>query len=94
MVIVQAQIAVFVDGCFWHSCPIHGTYPKANGAWWRAKLAANRERDVSIDRALREAGWLVLRFWEHEQMDAAARDVARTVAERSTAHRQASEEQS
>jgi DNA mismatch endonuclease (patch repair protein) len=60
------RLAVFVDGCFWHSCPVHGTAPKANGEWWRAKLEANRARDRSADAELEQAGWRVLRFWEHE----------------------------
>ncbi|HVA07938.1 MAG TPA: hypothetical protein VNG12_14455, partial [Acidimicrobiales bacterium] len=64
--------AVFVDGCFWHSCPIHKTVPKANREWWVAKLAANEARDRETDACLEEAGWSVLRFWEHEAPGAAA----------------------
>jgi DNA mismatch endonuclease (patch repair protein) len=56
---------VFVDGCFWHGCPRHGTQPKGNAAFWRAKLRRNRERDRRDTRNLRRAGWRVLRLWEH-----------------------------
>lgn len=64
----RARLAVFVDGCFWHSCPEHGTRPRANEAWWIAKLEANRVRDVDTDRLLAEAGWTVVRIWEHEDV--------------------------
>lgn len=62
----RARIAVFIDGCFWHRCPIHGTLPKNNADWWLAKLNRNVERDRETDAALREAGWTVLRYWEHD----------------------------
>jgi DNA mismatch endonuclease (patch repair protein) len=58
--------AVFVDGCFWHGCPRHGTRPKGRAAFWRRKFAANRARDRRNTRQLRAAGWRVLRLWEHE----------------------------
>lgn len=67
----RARVAVFVDGCFWHGCPVHGTQPRANSAWWTAKLAANRSRDADTDRLLREAGWQVVRVWEHEPVEQA-----------------------
>jgi DNA mismatch endonuclease (patch repair protein) len=60
------RVAVFVDGCFWHGCPSHGTQPRANAAYWQPKLATNRERDRRVDRALTAAGWSVVRIWEHE----------------------------
>jgi DNA mismatch endonuclease (patch repair protein) len=60
------RVAVFVDGCFWHGCPRHGTWPKRNGAFWRAKIDANRARDADTDASLRAAGWTVLRFWQHD----------------------------
>lgn len=62
----KLRLAVFVDGCFWHGCPQHGTKPKNNGAFWRRKLAANRTRDQLVTRTLRSGGWFVLRIWEHE----------------------------
>jgi DNA mismatch endonuclease (patch repair protein) len=69
------RVAVFVDGCFWHCCPDHGTLPVSNTEYWHPKLARNVERDRSIDRALREAGWTVVRVWEHEPVDAAVAQV-------------------
>jgi DNA mismatch endonuclease (patch repair protein) len=72
----RARVAVFVDGCFWHGCPVHGTWPKANAEWWRAKIESNRARDADTDRRLTEAGWTVVRVWEHEDPDGAARQVA------------------
>jgi DNA mismatch endonuclease (patch repair protein) len=61
-----ARVVVFVDGCFWHSCPLHGSLPRANREWWAAKLEANRARDADTDQRLAEAGWTVMRVWEHE----------------------------
>jgi DNA mismatch endonuclease (patch repair protein) len=66
VVFLRLKVAVFVDGCFWHQCPIHGTSPKQNGSWWAAKLAANSERDRRSRRRLKEAGWTVVQVWEHE----------------------------
>jgi DNA mismatch endonuclease (patch repair protein) len=60
------RIAVFIDGCFWHGCPEHLTWPKNNAEWWRAKIQANRDRDFDTDRTLRQLGWTVMRFWEHD----------------------------
>ena len=62
----KLRLAVFVDGCFWHACPLHATKPRNNAAFWRKKLAGNRARDRKVNRALRDAGWRVLRLWEHE----------------------------
>ncbi|MBL8750114.1 MAG: DNA mismatch endonuclease Vsr [Planctomycetes bacterium] len=72
LVFARARVAVFVDGCFWHCCPKHATWPKANAAWWRAKLLGNVARDRDTDRVLREAGWRVVRIWEHEEPGRAA----------------------
>jgi DNA mismatch endonuclease (patch repair protein) len=60
----QVRLAVFVDGCFWHGCPRHATKPKNNRTFWRKKLAANKARDRRVNRALRGAGWRVVRIWE------------------------------
>jgi len=62
----KSRTAVFVDGCFWHGCPKHGTKPKGNASFWRKKFAVNKARDRRVNRALRRAGWQVLRVWEHE----------------------------
>ena len=61
----QVRLAVFVDGCFWHGCPRHGTRPKGNAAFWRKKIARNQSRDRLVNRTLRKLGWQVLRIWEH-----------------------------
>lgn len=61
-----ARVAVFVDGCFWHSCPEHGNTPKANREWWAEKLQRNVRRDQDTNRHLADAGWLVVRVWEHQ----------------------------
>lgn len=63
------KIAIFLDGCFWHGCPIHGTWPKNNAKWWRDKILANRKRDHDTDRKLKANGWSVVRIWEHEDTD-------------------------
>lgn len=72
--IVGSRIAIFVDGCFWHRCPEHGTDPKTNADFWAAKLDRNVARDRRVDTALTENGWAVIRSWEHESpADAADR---------------------
>jgi DNA mismatch endonuclease, patch repair protein len=78
----RLRIAVFVDGCFWHSCPRHSSQPKSNCEWWTKKLAANRRRDADTNRRLRRAGWLVIRIWEHEPPSRAADLIASVVMER------------
>lgn len=62
----KLRLMIFVDGCFWHACPLHATKPKGNAAFWRRKLVANKARDRRVNWALRRAGWRVLRIWEHE----------------------------
>jgi DNA mismatch endonuclease (patch repair protein) len=68
----RARVAVFVDGCFWHGCPEHGTSARSNADFWREKIRANRARDMDTDARLRAAGWIPLRVWEHEPADSAA----------------------
>jgi DNA mismatch endonuclease (patch repair protein) len=68
VVFTRSHVAVFVDGCFWHACPDHGTKPQSNTAYWQAKLARNVERDREVDKRLRAAGWTVVRAWEHEDV--------------------------
>jgi len=84
------KIAVFVDGCFWHGCPEHATWPKQNAEFWREKIEANRRRDADTNDRLRSLGWTVLRFWSHESPTEAARTVAHMVAEAGTKHRASS----
>jgi DNA mismatch endonuclease (patch repair protein) len=72
LVFTRQRVAVFVDGCFWHSCPKHATLPKANAQWWADKLEKNRIRDIETDRLLADAGWTVIRVWEHEDPEDAA----------------------
>lgn len=79
---LRAKVAVFVDGCFWHGCPAHGTWPKANAAWWREKIEGNRRRDHDTDRRLAAHGWQVFRFWEHENLKQSAARVAAAVSRR------------
>jgi DNA mismatch endonuclease (patch repair protein) len=62
----KQRVIIFIDGCFWHGCPEHGTRPKSNTGYWDAKLKRNAERDRAVDAALASKGWHVLRFWEHE----------------------------
>lgn len=78
----SAKIAVFVDGCFWHGCPLHATWPKNNKAWWRAKILRNRSRDRETDDALAQHGWVSIRVWEHEDLRPIATRVARIVRRR------------
>jgi DNA mismatch endonuclease, patch repair protein len=72
IVFTRLRIAVFVDGCWWHGCPDHRPLPKANRGWWEAKIERNRHRDRRNDFALEEAGWQVIRIWEHEDPKRAA----------------------
>jgi DNA mismatch endonuclease (patch repair protein) len=83
MVFSRARVAVYVDGCYWHSCPDHATVPKANREWWVAKLEANVARDRDTDARLLAAGWEVVRVWEHESMEDAADRIEAVVRSRS-----------
>jgi DNA mismatch endonuclease (patch repair protein) len=76
---LRPKVAVFVDGCFWHGCPTHGTWPKTNASWWRSKIEGNRLRDRDTDCTLRSAGWTVLRFWTHDDAAVAARTIAKAL---------------
>jgi len=75
----RLRVAIFVDGCFWHACPQHGTRPNRNAAWWAAKLDRTRERDQHVADALLSNGWAVLRVWEHEDPETAAQRVIELV---------------
>jgi DNA mismatch endonuclease (patch repair protein) len=76
----REKVAVFVDGCFWHRCPVHATDPIVNASWWARKLDGNVARDRETDEKLRALGWTAVRFWEHEDMQAAAQTVAEVVS--------------
>jgi DNA mismatch endonuclease (patch repair protein) len=82
LVFSRSRVAVYVDGCFWHRCPIHATTPKANREWWVLKLDANVARDRDSDAHMTRAGWIVVRVWEHEDPVAAASRIADVVQAR------------
>lgn len=82
LVFFKAKVAVFLDGCFWHGCSEHYTAPAANSAFWAEKVRTNRARDRETDRVLTEAGWQVLRFWEHDDPSIAAALVREEVQRR------------
>lgn len=82
LVFGPTRVAVFVDGCFWHGCPEHVTWPKKNAEFWRRKIEGNRARDADTDARLAEAGWLAVRVWEHESSTVAAERVRKIVVAR------------
>lgn len=75
IVLTRAKVAVFIDGCFWHACPLHGSRPKNNADWWEAKLQRNKQRDAEKDSSLRELGWLPLHYWEHDDPEEVAAEI-------------------
>lgn len=83
VVFTKPHVAVFVDGCFWHSCPTHGRPPGSNTEYWGPKLRRNIERDRANDAALRDAGWTVVRLWEHVPLIDAVETILRALDERS-----------
>jgi len=85
IVFTARKVAVFVDGCFWHCCPEHGSQPASNTWYWEPKLRRNVERDRAADAALDAAGWTVVRLWEHESVDAAVAGVVGAIGARSPA---------
>lgn len=80
IVFTRRKVAVFVDGCFWHSCPIHGSRPAVNQSYWSPKLARNVERDARDTALLQNAGWIVIRIWEHESSEVALEEVRQALA--------------
>lgn len=80
VVFTRRRIACFIDGCYWHRCPEHGSQPKSNADYWGPKLDGNVRRDGRVDAALKAAGWTVVRIWEHEDPEDAAARVAAIVA--------------
>ena len=81
LIFPKRKVAVFVDGCFWHGCSRHRPPTKTNTAWWKKKIDGNRSRDRDTDRRLREAGWVSIRVWEHEDPVQAAERIRMAVAE-------------
>lgn len=82
MVFGPAKVAVFIDGCYWHGCPEHYVAPRTNPGYWSDKVARNIARDRDTDEKLSQAGWLVLRFWEHEPSSECASEIIHTVMQR------------
>lgn len=80
IVFPRIKVAIFVDGCFWHSCPAHYSLPTRNASYWLPKLARNVERDRETDALLRAVGWKVLRYWEHESAESVATSIIAHVA--------------
>ena len=85
VVFPRLRVAIFVDGCFWHGCPEHGTKPRRNAEYWETKIARNRARDADTDARLEAAGWTPVRIWEHEEPDQAADQIEQLI--RARAHR-------
>jgi DNA mismatch endonuclease, patch repair protein len=75
----RAKVAVFIDGCFWHGCSEHGTTPRTNSGFWSEKFERNWARDADTTKRLCAAGWVVMRFWEHEDPSVVAEDIARGI---------------
>ena len=75
----RQRVAVFVDGCFWHRCPDHATFPQTNADWWSEKLERNVARDAETIRRLADLGWTVIRIWEHESPIEAVGRIARAL---------------
>ena len=73
------RIAVMIDGCFWHGCPLHGSQPKTNSSFWHNKIKTNQRRDRDTDRKITKAGWKIIRVWEHEDPSIAAERIAQIV---------------
>lgn len=80
IVFIRRKVVVFIDGCFWHRCPLHYVPPKTNSEFWERKTAGNAARDLETTGLLAAAGWTVLRFWEHVSPEAAAAGIAASVA--------------
>jgi DNA mismatch endonuclease, patch repair protein len=75
----KAKVAVFVDGCFWHGCPEHHVHPRVNAEYWTNKIMRNQARDNETTLELRNAGWIVLRFWSHVAPERAAAQILAAV---------------
>lgn len=75
----KTKVAVFIDGCFWHGCSVHRNIPTSNYDWWKNKIDENRLRDSDTDNKLRQDGWVVLRYWEHDLVERIAEEVLEIV---------------
>jgi DNA mismatch endonuclease (patch repair protein) len=82
LVFSSAKVAVFVHGCFWHGCRWHGSRPKRNADFWAAKIERNRERDRETRRLLRKSGWVVVTYWEHQDLYEKAPELMTLVKQR------------
>jgi DNA mismatch endonuclease (patch repair protein) len=82
----SVKVVVFVDGCFWHGCPIHGTLAKANPEFWKNKIEQNRARDLDTNRQLKKAGWRIVRVWEHENPEKASQGIYSLIVKRTRTH--------
>jgi len=80
LVFRSAKVAVFIDGCYWHGCDLHYREPRTNTGYWRDKIEGNRRRDQETDALLGDAGWEVLRFWEHEDPEVVAQEICTLLA--------------
>lgn len=85
VVFPRARVAVYVDGCFWHGCPEHGTTPATRNDYWAPKIEENRRRDTRQTKSLEEGGWTVIRIWEHEDPEVAAQAIAELIHARAIA---------
>jgi DNA mismatch endonuclease, patch repair protein len=90
IVFTRYRLAVFIDGCFWHRCPDHGTSPRSNSWYWGPKLDRNVERDRMVDGLLQNSGWMILRVWEHEPPELAATRIVRALSSCGLAERKQS----
>lgn len=82
LLFTRQRVAVFVDGCFWHGCPEHHRPARQNAEFWRTKIEANRKRDAETDERLAEAGWRIVRIWEHEPVEVAIQRVLAALGRR------------
>lgn len=92
IVFVRARIAVFIDSCFWHGCPLHMRMPKSNQNYWNRKIARNVSRDAETNLAYRRSGWTLMRFWEHdlkEDLEGCASKIEKTVRQKVKAKQRA-----
>lgn len=90
----RQRLAIFIDGCFWHSCPSHSSIPKKNTDWWREKLLSNARRDKRTTDHLHALGWTVLRFWEHEIPELVAASIVDAFRTKRIVGREALQQQS